>query len=575
MFWRIEAGDTVRKNRRFVVAKSSKEGFKRGVHMNEDKKKKCETEWTIMIYFAADNDLEEAACKVLKQIKKAGSSKDLNIIAQLDTRGTGRMFRFRLRNENTTLEEDVLDVKKEINTADPTELKNFIEWAKENFPAERFMLIIWGHGQGWQMANDTHTPNRVAARTTDKFYYSDADISASIADAGELRVFSQNPTADKVMDELVKNIWNFRPSTRSWFDSVREIFERKESGSEKKWHDDVLTCKGLSEALKGHKLDILGMDACMMGMAEVGCEINKNVDVGYLVASEDAVPVESWPYDTILARLRKKPSMSADKLAVTIVREYLLRYKDEPKGVTISSCNLKFSEYLIRSVSYLVDTLLRKMVEPEVHLATMIARAEVQSFYLRDFVDLFDYCERLSQVISHEHEDIKAECKKVMKALHDDVNKPLSAETFVRAYGFVSSPMKGARGASVYFPCRNLEGYGYYGYEHHGSEESEESEGAREIEIYKKLEFVERTNWYGFLEAFTKPVRLLDGEAKTGAEIRPDRSVRDKDDSRMACFSGFGHIKSECGTPLKMPLPHSIEIPDENENDPCNEKDQE
>lgn len=531
--------------------------------MNEDNQK-CKTQWTIMFYFAADNDLEEAAFKVLKQIKKAGSSKDLNLIAQLDTRGIGRTFRFRLRDENTTLEEDLLDIAGEINTGDPKELKKFIEWVRHEFPAEYFMLIIWGHGQGWQMANDTHTPNRAAALTTDRLVFTNNHISASVANGSELRVFSQNADGNKRLGGLLDmfSSLSLKPSARSWFDSLREIFGDDYKDRKKK--EDALTCIGLSEALKGAlqnvKLDILGMDACMMGMAEVGYQIRRNVH--YLVASEDAVPVDGWPYDTILACLRREPYMSPDALALTIVRKYLLRYGEEPKGATISSCDLNFSKKLNEAVKALVETLTPKMSDPKVHLATMIARADAQSFYLRDFVDLFDYCERLNQISVHI--DIKDACKNVMNAIHEDVNEVLSEGTFVRAYGFVSSPMKGARGASIYLPCHNMEGYGYQ-----GPYESEE------IEIYKELPFVKETGWYGFLKKFTSPVRPAGCGAGTDAEISQETSVGYEGHSGLGCFNGFDHIKSECGTPLKMPLPHYMAIPGNISNDPCNEQDQE
>src|SRR5215468_4599502 len=53
--------------------------------------------WTVMVYFAADNDLEEKAIADLNEMKKVGSTDEVNIVAQLDSRGRGNTFRFRLR----------------------------------------------------------------------------------------------------------------------------------------------------------------------------------------------------------------------------------------------------------------------------------------------------------------------------------------------------------------------------------------------------------------------------------------------------------------------------------------------
>ncbi len=43
-------------------------------------------DWTVMVYFAADNDLEDAALANLQMMKKVGSSPQVHILAQLDTR---------------------------------------------------------------------------------------------------------------------------------------------------------------------------------------------------------------------------------------------------------------------------------------------------------------------------------------------------------------------------------------------------------------------------------------------------------------------------------------------------------
>ncbi len=36
---------------------------------------------------------------------------------------------------------------------DPQELVNFALWAKKNFPAKKYMLMVWNHGDGWKRKN--------------------------------------------------------------------------------------------------------------------------------------------------------------------------------------------------------------------------------------------------------------------------------------------------------------------------------------------------------------------------------------------------------------------------------------
>ena len=48
----------------------------------------------------------------------------------------------------------------------------------------------------------------------------------------------------------------------------------------------------------GRRIDILGMDACLMSMAEVCYQIRESVD--YTVASEAEQELDGWPYEGFL-----------------------------------------------------------------------------------------------------------------------------------------------------------------------------------------------------------------------------------------------------------------------------------
>lgn len=67
----------------------------------------------------------------------------------------------------------------------------------------------------------------------------------------------------------------------------------------------------------GHKLDLLGMDACLMSMAEVACQVRASVQ--YSVGSEQTKPMDGWPYDTLLGEPAKQPAMQPNDLSSVIV----------------------------------------------------------------------------------------------------------------------------------------------------------------------------------------------------------------------------------------------------------------
>ena len=122
---------------------------------------------TLMIYMAADNDLEKWALKNLKQMERAGYE-ELNVVVLLDRsdgydetdgnwtdtrlfevthdRGNGSgITSKRLSCEPLGLS---ASANTELDTGDWTVLKTFIEFSKEAYPAENYALIMWGHGAG-------------------------------------------------------------------------------------------------------------------------------------------------------------------------------------------------------------------------------------------------------------------------------------------------------------------------------------------------------------------------------------------------------------------------------------------
>ncbi|MCU0861727.1 MAG: clostripain-related cysteine peptidase, partial [Methanomassiliicoccales archaeon] len=69
----------------------------------------------------------------------------------------------------------------------------------------------------------------------------------------------------------------------------------------------------------GKTLDLVGFDACLMGMTEVAYEMKDLTDT--VVFSEETEPGQGWAYDKILASLVASPTMTSDQLGGVIVRE--------------------------------------------------------------------------------------------------------------------------------------------------------------------------------------------------------------------------------------------------------------
>ena len=114
--------------------------------------------WTVLLYFNADNSLEKYIYGNVREIEDAGGSDDnVNYVLMYDGKrfntGTVRgLIRSGGDASKLTLER-VLGVGTQIgerNMGDPAELAGFIAWAKTNYPADRYALILSAHGDGWK-----------------------------------------------------------------------------------------------------------------------------------------------------------------------------------------------------------------------------------------------------------------------------------------------------------------------------------------------------------------------------------------------------------------------------------------
>ncbi|MFL6274145.1 MAG: peptidase C11, partial [Blastocatellia bacterium] len=87
-----------------------------------------EKEWTVMVYFAADNNLEPNAKDNLEQMRQVGSSDEVNVIAEIDYVGDAPTKRYYFE-PGATLDDCVVnDNLEDINTGDPKALIDFICW---------------------------------------------------------------------------------------------------------------------------------------------------------------------------------------------------------------------------------------------------------------------------------------------------------------------------------------------------------------------------------------------------------------------------------------------------------------
>ena len=142
-----------------------------------------------------------------------------------------------------------------------------------------------------------------------------------------------------------------------------------------------------------HRIDILGMDACLMAMVEVAYQVKGNVD--YLVGSEASEPGNGWPYDDILSTLVSNPIISPRDFASDIVDNYVASYSS---GVTQSALDLSMINPLVNSCDSLAQVLRDKMSTYKSLIQSAVSNTQYFDRYYPDYRDLYNFAENLQNI---------------------------------------------------------------------------------------------------------------------------------------------------------------------------------
>lgn len=394
-----------------------------------------------MVFMAGDNSLDSAGTVDLNEMKRVGTTADVNVIAQFDSTRAKGANRYCLR-KGGPLAADLIAALGETNTGDPKCLTAFIDWGVKNYPADHYLLVLWNHGQGWD----------------------DTDIYAGERSRSLTRLTPTSKLRRALFSTSVRNALSKTKgdaNTRAILldDGAKDFLDN---------HEMQAVLASAKKTLK-RNVDILGMDACLMSMAEVGYQICGSVD--FTVGSEQTEPGDGWPYDTILAALTKNPSLTPRDVSQLIANKYLASYGDKD-GVTQSACDLSKSIALATAVKPLATALSASLNTGASVQKILSARARVQTYEVPDYVDLVDLCSLLAAAAISPA--ITAACKTVISSVQND---------YVITYGFKGATLKNSHGVSIYFPTQAVS------------------------PLYAGLDFNKKTGWDKFLKTFLVSIR--------------------------------------------------------------------
>jgi hypothetical protein len=158
-------------------------------------------EWTIMVYLDADNNLESAGIDDINEMEIVGSTTDVNIVVQVDRipysvlASNNEGYADDISNSNWTttrryyitqdfdsvqINSQLISDLDELNMGDPQTLIDFTTWAVTEYPAKKYLLVIWNHGGGFR--SPTYTAKDIAWDDTsggDKITMSELEYALS------------------------------------------------------------------------------------------------------------------------------------------------------------------------------------------------------------------------------------------------------------------------------------------------------------------------------------------------------------------------------------------------------------
>jgi hypothetical protein len=381
-----------------------------------------QAKWTFLVYMAGDNNLDGAALRDIAEMAKAGSTNDVQILVQLDRIEDQKTRRFRI-TQGGGFKKDCIETFSETNTGDPQILYSFAKWAVDNYPADRYALILWNHGSGW---------------------WEDAKSRA----AGPAGRRPHRPLFNHAFPQAHRSICYDDTSGGDALDN-REL---------------RVVLAGVC-ALLGRKIDLLGMDACLMSMVEVAYQLRDSVNV--IVGSEIEEPFDGWPYAEILSRLTARPRQDATAFARWIVKSYLSSYQGKGETVTQSALDVSRIGDVVTKIDALSKTLPTALETGTKSIAA--AWKKSLRFYDDNYIDLLCFAKSLRRKAGP---DLQAMADLLVAAL-----KPGKGR-LILSQGKIGREVRGTGGLSIYFPADRIN------------------------PAYRGLDFCAACRWVTFLEKF-------------------------------------------------------------------------
>ncbi|MBI9076994.1 MAG: peptidase C11 [Desulfatibacillum sp.] len=391
---------------------------------------------TFALFLNGDNNLEPYAVDdFYNELYPQGTNKHVNIIvlfdrisgystAQGDWKDTRLFFVSpdSVNSGNYLYSNDWSQYGNELNMGDQEILRVFTETAFTDFPAENKVLVIWDHGNGWE----GETSKALALDATD------TSVSGTEVEL---------PMPPQVAARLAAKRTALSVETTEDRGPIKSISIDSSSGG------DRLSLPEVSGAIEdsGHMLDVLAMDACLMGMVEVAYQVK---DVArYYVASADTVDGDGFDYANIVQRIASETT--ARSLAWDMVDLYKNFYTDDSYQATLAAWDLMDMDPLFSAMETLSTTFLDRMDQIPYAERSALRSATENMIDEQEFYDIGSLVHHIQQEISDPL------VKATAQALEDRIVEAVRVNYWIHSgtrFGYAYSNTTGMTGLTLYWP---------------------------------------------------------------------------------------------------------------------------
>lgn len=323
-------------------------------------------QWTVMIYMAADNNLEAAGLFDINEMEAVGSTQDVNILVQIDRSSDyvdidgdwsdTRRFYIQQDQDIETITTSPLEILGETNSGDANVVADFAIWGITNFPAQKYMFVMWDHGGGWY----THVADE---------------------DSGD----------DISLPELTGAL------------------------------DRVISETGID------KFEVFGFDMCLMGQLEVFETVAPYAR--YSVGSQESEPGPGWFY-VYLEQLVNNPAMGGAELVGYVIDYFMTFFEEimsqAPDLYGLSAVDLSQGATVAAAVDGLVSAVeanpqavLSALADARNNTISYGGYDDPQYYDVWSSVDLYQFNELLTQITTMP--EVQQAAQGVMQAVGDFV----------------------------------------------------------------------------------------------------------------------------------------------------------